>query len=503
MEGVPALRDIVEPNDFLTKIDLKDAYIVVPIHPGSRKFLSFSHKGTIYQYKSLAFGLSVAPRIFSKLMRYALEPLRARGIRLVYYLDDICVLAKTKEEIQVHSQMVLQQLTNLGFLINYEKSDLEPKHTQEFLGFNFNTKTMKISVPQIKLSKLITRIRQLLKKTTTYSCRWIASLLGKMTSMIPAIGEALLHVRYIQRDLAVALRQQHQNWEKPCQLSAMSWKELNWWLAQAPLLNGLPIIMKKEEKTPDIEIYVDASDTGWGVTSAKIETAGYWSPEERELSINVRELKTILFALQLHAKEFGDSLIKVYSDNITALKYAKKSGGTASQYLQELALAIYELTARHNIQVQYQHVQGVKNVRADFLSRRKKPLYEWKLPRRFFKMIQAQWGPLKLDAFATRENTRLPRFWSLQPDPQAEALDAFKQKWIKTGMYLHPPWKLIPKVIRKIQEDQVKSAVLVTPNWPSQFWWPLVLHRSQAAPLTFQLNKQWSLTAWLLSGRTK
>ncbi|KAG1224044.1 hypothetical protein G6F67_009564 [Rhizopus microsporus] len=122
MEGVPALREIVEPNDFLTKIDLKDAYIVVPIHPDSRKFLSFSHKGTIYQYKSLAFGLSVAPRIFSKLMRYALEPLRARGIRLVYYLDDICVLAKTKEEIQVHSQMVLQQLTNLGFLINYEKS---------------------------------------------------------------------------------------------------------------------------------------------------------------------------------------------------------------------------------------------------------------------------------------------------------------------------------------------------------------------------------------------
>ncbi|KAG1205851.1 hypothetical protein G6F69_009228 [Rhizopus microsporus] len=58
MEGVPALRDIVEPNDFLTKIDLKDAYIVVPIHPDSRKFLSFSHKGTIYQYKSLAFGLS-------------------------------------------------------------------------------------------------------------------------------------------------------------------------------------------------------------------------------------------------------------------------------------------------------------------------------------------------------------------------------------------------------------------------------------------------------------
>lgn len=38
----------------------------------------------------------------------------------------------------------------IGVLINYEKSDLEPKNTQGFLGFTFNTKSMKISVPQVK-----------------------------------------------------------------------------------------------------------------------------------------------------------------------------------------------------------------------------------------------------------------------------------------------------------------------------------------------------------------
>lgn len=100
---------------FLTKIELKDAYIVVSIHPESRKYLLFLHKGTIYQYKSLAFGLSVAPRAFSKLMCHALEPLRAAGIRLVNYLDNICVLAKSKEETRTYSQMVLQQLAKLGF----------------------------------------------------------------------------------------------------------------------------------------------------------------------------------------------------------------------------------------------------------------------------------------------------------------------------------------------------------------------------------------------------
>lgn len=73
----------------ITKIDLKDAYVVVPIHKESRQFLSFRHHGEIFQYRSLPFGLSVAPRVFSKLMRFALTPLREQGIRIVYYLDDI------------------------------------------------------------------------------------------------------------------------------------------------------------------------------------------------------------------------------------------------------------------------------------------------------------------------------------------------------------------------------------------------------------------------------
>jgi predicted RNA binding protein YcfA (HicA-like mRNA interferase family) len=223
MEGIPALRELIETNEFICKIDLKDAYIVVPIHPESRKFLSFQHQDTIYQYRSLAFGLSVAPRVFSKLMRFALEPLRAKGIRLAYYLDDICLLTRTKEEMKRNSREVLHQLTSLGFIVNHQKGNLETKHVQEFLGFTFNSKQMQISVPQKKMSKLMSRIKQLFKNPEmTYSCRWMASLLGKITAMIPAIGEALLRIRFLQRDLAMNLRRQQYNWEQPCPLSAQS-----------------------------------------------------------------------------------------------------------------------------------------------------------------------------------------------------------------------------------------------------------------------------------------
>ena len=72
-----------------------------------------------HKYRSLAFGLSVAPRVFSKLMRFALEPLRAQGIRLVYYLDDICILSKTKQEMSQIVEQTITHLTELGFIINY------------------------------------------------------------------------------------------------------------------------------------------------------------------------------------------------------------------------------------------------------------------------------------------------------------------------------------------------------------------------------------------------
>ncbi|EIE78811.1 hypothetical protein RO3G_03516 [Rhizopus delemar RA 99-880] len=247
MEGIPALRSLLEKDDLICKIDLKDAYVVVPLHQQSRRFLTFLHQGTVYQYKSLAFGLSVAPRIFSKLMRYAVEPLRRKGIKLVYYLDDICLVAKSMKEMNANMQETLAHLKNLGFLINYKKSSLQPQKIQEFLGFQFNTSTMQITLPQQKLKKIVSRIRQ--------------------------------------RDLAKSLHVHHQNWESPCQLTRKSFEDLQWWENFSGQHNGLPI-HKEDFKTPAIDIYVDASDSGYGVSSAELETHGFWTKEEQSTSIN-------------------------------------------------------------------------------------------------------------------------------------------------------------------------------------------------------------------------
>ncbi|CEI98846.1 hypothetical protein RMCBS344292_12944 [Rhizopus microsporus] len=163
--------------------------------------------------------------------------------------------------------------------------------------------------------------------------------------MIPAIGEALLYVRYLQRDLARSLRLSHNNWESPCKISVLSIQELKWWLNRESIKNVLPI--RRPLLVPDLTIYVDASDSGWGVSSASVQTAEFWTRFEKEESINVRELKSILFALQLHMPRYKNCNLKIYSDNRTALKYINKAEGTASEALQELAIRIQQLCNRY------------------------------------------------------------------------------------------------------------------------------------------------------------
>ena len=61
MEGFHMVKDLVQPGDWLAKIDLKDAYFLVPVHPSHQKFLQFQWQDSLYQFQCLPFDQSCAP----------------------------------------------------------------------------------------------------------------------------------------------------------------------------------------------------------------------------------------------------------------------------------------------------------------------------------------------------------------------------------------------------------------------------------------------------------
>ena len=80
---------------------------------------------------------------------------------------------------------------------------------------------------------------------------------------------------------------------------------------------------------------------------------------------------------------------------------------------------------------------------ADEESRTTTDHLDWKLSLEVFQKINAIWGPLEVDLFASCLSSQLPRFFSWRPDPQAKATDAFLLDWRHLKAYANPPWCLV------------------------------------------------------------
>ena len=150
---------------------------------------------------------------------------------------------------------------------------MEPMQAMEFLGLTVNSKTMTLDLTEEKVKKII---KQCLDLSSRPQIRVLdlTKMLGTLSSTIQAVLPAHLQIRYLQQQQIAAL-----------------WRT---------------------------ESY----------SSLGVRTGGYWSREERVLHINVLEMIAIKLAfLSLH-KMMNFRSVHLQVDNITALSYLLKMGGT-------------------------------------------------------------------------------------------------------------------------------------------------------------------------------
>ena len=90
METLSHIRDWIKPGSYCISIDLKDAFLHVPICSRFHKYLRFEWQGTLYQWKVLVFGLRCSPRVLTKVLKPVMAFLRSNfGILISIYLDDM------------------------------------------------------------------------------------------------------------------------------------------------------------------------------------------------------------------------------------------------------------------------------------------------------------------------------------------------------------------------------------------------------------------------------
>ena len=163
MEGIHTLKSLLQKGDWLVKIDLKDTYFSVPISKEQRKFLCFQFRDRFYQFNCLPFGLASAPWVFTKTLKPIAALGRELGIRLIVYIDDILLMAETKEKARDQASGLIYLLQCLGFTVNMEKTVLDPSQYLEFLGFMVDTIKMELSLPAQKIKKIWAESRQILE----------------------------------------------------------------------------------------------------------------------------------------------------------------------------------------------------------------------------------------------------------------------------------------------------------------------------------------------------
>ncbi|CAC5394844.1 unnamed protein product [Mytilus coruscus] len=81
MDTLTKVLTFVKPQDWALSLDLKDAYLHVPIHKSNLKYLRFCIQGNMYQFVALCFGPSQAPRAFTKIVTVIASHLRNQNVR--------------------------------------------------------------------------------------------------------------------------------------------------------------------------------------------------------------------------------------------------------------------------------------------------------------------------------------------------------------------------------------------------------------------------------------
>ena len=401
MENLQNVRQMVQPGDFMTSIDLKDGYLHTPVAHESQNLLQFKLRNRFYRFNSLPFGLSTAPRLFTKVLRPVVQWCRQQGIRIMVYLDDFLILASSYDQAVQHTAVVMELLEKLGWIINKEKSSLIPATRMEFLGFLLDTVKMLLMVPVEKRKRFRNSCKRMVKLVQTgrsVSLRAMAALVGKLQSIAPAVPFAWLHLQemvHMVRKRTEEVPPLQVRWDELLQVPNKVVNEILWWIMFMRGWNGNSII--PTEATADL--FSDASDHGYGghlIMKGKRHSKvvqGHWNAEEQLLSTNARELLAAerVVSAYLRWAKLKDCVIRLLTDNIVTMVYVNKMGGRFP-HLQAIVARMLGQCESSRVTVVAEHLPGVKNKLADALSRMPKDRTDWRLHPQVFSFLDQIWA---------------------------------------------------------------------------------------------------------------
>ena len=185
--------DLFQYGRYACSFDLKSGYHHVGIFPSHQRFLGFSWTFPVgrtryFAYAVLPFGLSLAPYLFTKLMRPLVKYWRSRGLYCIVYLNDGFIMDSTLEKTQRASHLVWGDLVSSGFVVNQEKSIWCPVQSIVWLGIVWNFEHGTVAITDVRIGNIEQRLSLMLQKKLVSRRNWfVLEICAKASTRLYAL----------------------------------------------------------------------------------------------------------------------------------------------------------------------------------------------------------------------------------------------------------------------------------------------------------------------------
>jgi hypothetical protein len=224
-------------NTFLAKIDLKEAYRSIPLHPscygltGLHWQFSGDEDSTYFFDARLPFGASKSCKIFQSLTNAIVRMLGRRKIIVCGYIDDFLIIEDSADNCQRSLDCIVALVESLGLSVNWDKVS-GPAQQLVFLGVDINCVSQTLALPAKKLSETKLLIASWLgkKKATKKS---VQQLIGKLNWVCRVMLGGRTFMRNLV-DLLLKVKQSHLY----VRLGAAARSDLHWWSVGIEFFHG-------------------------------------------------------------------------------------------------------------------------------------------------------------------------------------------------------------------------------------------------------------------------
>ena len=343
---------------YMFTVDVARAYKNFRVDPLDWPLMCISWEDKVYIETAMPFGARSSSNNMQRAADMITRILEREGIRARMYLDDLIVVAESREVAHIQYERVRDLFHELG-LPEAEDKVQPPATKVRWLGIDICSVSMSLSIPDDKLNQVREEVNRCRVKRTIHR-KLYESLLGRLLH----VAKCVVPARIFMSRMLQAYRE------------AKSWfvrvtpevrADLDWFAEFCAQWNGRAIIPPSD---PSRSIQVDACLSGVGAADGERAYSGRIT-DAREGPFNITELETTNVIIALHTfltEADRGSHVLVECDNLAAVQ-ALKWGKARNPILAECSRMAWMVQAVLDITISFAHIAGVNNGVADALSR--------------------------------------------------------------------------------------------------------------------------------------